>query len=178
MVARISQDEPLIHVIASEEEEYRIIGELLCSNEGHQIEIKGHVFVNRQRVCKRRWSYYVPMLGIRAKPYDLKQIARKQIKMGSKNPVTFIDPQQASGSPLLGHHHHTSADAGPPRIPSKVTPYSTPPPFTDYRPPRPPPPVGGGEADFEQAGHWHIPSPGIARPPSSPKNELSDSSMV
>ena len=181
MVSRISRDEPLIHVIASEKEEYQIIGELLCSNEGHQIEIGGQVFVNRQRVCERRLKYYVPMLGIDAKPYNLKKIAREQIVMGKKGPVFFSEPEQPSGAPLLGHHHHTSGNAGPPQIPSKVTPYSTPPPFTDYRPPRPPAPIAGSEPDFEQAGRWHISSPGLTRPPPSPpsaKNEHSDDSMV
>jgi deferrochelatase/peroxidase EfeB len=74
MVATVSEKQPMIHVIANNSHEahecVRHILRLESATAGVQIEIDGHIIVNRWRVAKRpRW--YVNILGVLANPYNL-----------------------------------------------------------------------------------------------------------
>ncbi|KAH7083744.1 hypothetical protein FB567DRAFT_446817 [Paraphoma chrysanthemicola] len=79
LVRRISEKEPMIHVIVNSEEEAnqamcRILKLRLIEDvEGYndvQVEIDGHIFVNGRRVATRS-KWYVAVLGVLANPYDL-----------------------------------------------------------------------------------------------------------
>ncbi|GIZ46185.1 hypothetical protein CKM354_000932300 [Cercospora kikuchii] len=81
MVRTVAEQEPIIHVIVNNTEDankaIRSILKLKLDTEpvtaDVQVEIHGHVFVNGRRVAKRsRW--YVAVLGVLAKPYDLGRV--------------------------------------------------------------------------------------------------------
>ncbi|KAF2659323.1 hypothetical protein K491DRAFT_755536 [Lophiostoma macrostomum CBS 122681] len=81
LVRRVSETEPMIHVIVNSDEEanlavYRILKLKLPNEANVQVEISGHVFVNGRRVDSRsKWPVY--LLGVLANPYDLRRLKDK-----------------------------------------------------------------------------------------------------
>ncbi len=95
VVSRVSDTEPMIHVISNTRHEaYQAVAEILSirSDDGtpFQVEVNGHIFIDQRRVAKRsRWPVRA-FLGVLAEPYDLRKACR---------PVT--SPAE-DASPFLG----------------------------------------------------------------------------
>lgn len=94
IVSRVSETEPMIHVISNTRQEaYRAVSEILSLklDDGipFQIEVHGNIFINQRRVAKRS-SWLVRILGVIAEPYDLRR---------ANNPRSLMPEAQ---SPLLG----------------------------------------------------------------------------
>lgn len=94
IVSRVSETEPMIHIISSTRQEaYRAVSEILSlkSDDGtpFQIEVNGHVFINQRRMTKRS-PWLVKILGVIAEPFDLRR---------AHNPTSLMAETQA---PLLG----------------------------------------------------------------------------
>ncbi|KAF1841303.1 uncharacterized protein K460DRAFT_419389 [Cucurbitaria berberidis CBS 394.84] len=75
LVRRVSEKEPLIHVIVNDQEEAnhaicRILKLKLADDTDVQVEIGGHVFVNGRRITSRS-KWYVAIWGVLANPYNL-----------------------------------------------------------------------------------------------------------
>ena len=106
MVNLMSKDQPLFHVIAEEADEAMIIARLLQDSGEHQIELKGNIFIEQQRVATRS-PWRVRMMGIVAKPYDLLKVMEPPEVRESRAPEGNLAPPQlplssfatASGSP-------------------------------------------------------------------------------
>lgn len=78
IVSKVSESEPMIHIIADNPKEaYRAVTEILTlrpTDGGHfQVEMDGHVSINERRVAHRT-PLYVNLLGVLAEPFDLRKI--------------------------------------------------------------------------------------------------------
>lgn len=75
IVGQVSGTEPMIHVISgTEPEAYQAITKILClgskDRTPYQVEINGHIFINKRRVASRS-KLKVAILGVLAEPYDV-----------------------------------------------------------------------------------------------------------
>lgn len=105
----VSTSEPMIHVIVnSRSEAYQVIARIMLLTHDSprreqnaeagaaavrdiQIELNGHIFVNCKRVAQRsRW--WLNVLGIMAKPYDLADVTRRRAAGYKLLPVTSSSP--------------------------------------------------------------------------------------
>ncbi|KAI9779650.1 MAG: hypothetical protein M1816_003455 [Peltula sp. TS41687] len=98
VVSRVSETEPIIHVIShTRHEAYQAVAEILCirSDDGtpFQVEVNGHIFLDQRRVVKRSW-WPVAFLGVIAEPYDLRKACHPvSSSMGEDHsPFLGMDP--------------------------------------------------------------------------------------
>lgn len=124
MVSRVSEIEPMIHVISNTRHEAsQAVGEILSirSDDGtpFQVEVNGHIFINQRRVAKRS-PWYVAILGVIAEPYDLRK-AYNPISstgeddspfLGTKLNVTGMESKGPMAEVHLPSHESTASDAG------------------------------------------------------------------
>lgn len=76
MVSRVAETEPMIHVIAENDEDAHQVIARIFRLTAFQVEIRGHVFVQEKRVASRS-PWYVRLLGVMAEPFDLRNLNKE-----------------------------------------------------------------------------------------------------
>jgi hypothetical protein len=110
LVRRVSEKEPMIHVIVNSEDEAnhaicRILKIEIANGPDIQVEINGHVFVNGRRVASRS-PWHVAILGVLANPYDLRRADSSPGHAGHAGPT---GPANHAGNSFL-HSNNLSVN--------------------------------------------------------------------